>query len=96
MLKHPDRDAIFAGFEATIRETLADKGYRCLTQPEATRAGPFVTSNDYLRDARDFRDPTQKTEDLRHMNAEYGFQLFVAYAETLATSEPGQTEPERT
>lgn len=88
ILTHPDRDAIFARFEDQIGKALAAEGYGHLRQPADTLAAPFATQTRFLRDARDFRDTSREAGDLRHMNAEYGFRLFQAYAEQVLTAAP--------
>lgn len=81
VLQHPECDRIFARFEGMIGASLTARGYRFLPQPPATLAAPFATQSAHLLGARDFRDTSVELTDLRHMNAEYGFALFRAFAE---------------
>lgn len=81
ILHHPERDRIFVGFEDRIARGLAARGYRFQPQPRQTLAAPFATCSEYLRGAVDFRDSSAASTDLRHMNADYGFTLFHAFAE---------------
>lgn len=78
---HPERDAIFALYEAKIRDALAARSFGFMAQPPQTLAAPFATKAKYLNDARDFRDPTARLKDARHMNADYGLALTQSFAE---------------
>lgn len=81
MLTHPARDRTFAAYETMVGKCLAARGYRLQPQTCIARAAPYATRSDYLHDARDFHDTSAKLTDLRHMNADYGFALFRAFAE---------------
>ena len=80
ILTRDDADAICADYESAIQNALADAGCTFQPQPAHTRARAFTTDNIYLRDARDFRAPDDRTTDLRHMNAAYGAALFTDFA----------------
>lgn len=81
LFDHPNGERLQTLFERTIRDRLKSRGYGFMAQPPGTLAAPFATRAEYLRDARDFQDPGRRLNDLRHMNADYGFEVFRAFAE---------------
>ncbi len=78
---HPHAATIEAKFEAAIRDRLDARGMALLMQPPQTRALHLATRAEYIRDARDFGNLDRRLTDLHHMNAEFGYQLFRAFAE---------------
>lgn len=88
ILKHEDPQWVCDSFEEVIGEELDKVGYGYMPQPDITRAQPFTTQNEYLKNARDFSAVDTKTTDLRHMNEQYGAILFDTYAHTILGMAP--------
>ncbi|MFV2053269.1 hypothetical protein [Aliiroseovarius sp. YM-037] len=71
---------IFRRYQKAIHDALLNNGLRYLPQPVETLAGAFLTDSAFATEATDLRDGERSVADKRHMNAEYGFLLFQAYA----------------
>lgn len=71
---------IFRRYQKAVHDALLNNGLRYLPQPDETLAGPFLTNRAFATEATDLRDGDRPVADKRHMNAEYGFLLFQAYA----------------
>lgn len=71
-------------YEAMIEDEMARVGLDVMLQPQETRAGQYMTEDRY---ARPETEPgatagSPAGVDHRHMNADYGWQAFCAFAES--------------
>lgn len=74
----PQAAALMALYEAELAAAHLAQGLAFVPQPEASRAAPWVTDDRFI-------DPA--SADALHMNADYGFLAFQAFAATLPTSD---------
>ncbi|NVK47878.1 MAG: hypothetical protein HWE33_16440 [Rhodobacteraceae bacterium] len=67
-------------YEEIISERMQAAGLDVFLQPHETRAGEFMTQDRYARPGTDITAPEGQV-DHRHMNSDYGWQVFCAIAE---------------
>ncbi|WP_226554143.1 hypothetical protein [Celeribacter naphthalenivorans] len=67
-------------YEAIITTRMQAAGLDVFLQPHETRAGQFMTQDRYARPGTDITAPEGQV-DHRHMNSDYGWQVFCALAE---------------
>lgn len=67
-------------YEEIISERMQAAGLDVFLQPHETRAGQFMTQDRYARPGTDITAPEGQV-DHRHMNSDYGWQVFCAIAE---------------
>jgi hypothetical protein len=81
MRAHPQREAIFARYEAEIAQCAQAAGLGLALQPRETLDGPFATQDRLLRDASaGICSGGPPPEDTRHMNETYGLAALNAFA----------------
>lgn len=68
-------------YETMITEEMAKVGLDVMLQPQETRASQFMTADRYARPSTGSEAGPDVT-DHRHMNADYGWQVFCAFAES--------------
>lgn len=83
-------------YEQIIEEEMHKAGLDVLLQPPQTRAGQFMTADRFARAGTDQSAPPDQV-DHRHMNADYGWQVFCAFAQRCLgqTPESGFAVPEQ-
>lgn len=79
--KRPHGAAWMQRYEAMIEEEMARVGLDVMLQPHDTRAGQFMTGDRYARTGPGSEAGADGV-DHRHMNADYGWQVFCAFAES--------------
>jgi|GEM_PF-6240862 hypothetical protein len=79
-------------YEAMIGEEMALVGLDVMLQPQETRAGQFMTEDRYARPKTETEmEPGSESVDHRHMNADYGWQVFCAFAQSRLGLTPEDT-----
>ncbi|MBU2865566.1 hypothetical protein [Pacificibacter marinus] len=68
-------------YEHAMGTSLADFGYRFIAQPMHTRQGIFATQDIFARPKSSVADVGDKVDN-RHTNANYGQEIFAAYAQS--------------
>lgn len=78
--RHPDAQYLMDMFETLIKGAIADSPYQVVTPPHALLAAPFLTKAQYNRAADIDAAQGRGKADFTHMNSDYGFEIFKAFA----------------
>lgn len=77
---HPDAPRLFKQWVTHLEGVLNEHGYRLLSQPADTLAGPFTTLAEFAKNPSDGNTGELRKPDHRHMNKDYGLRVLEDFA----------------
>jgi hypothetical protein len=77
---HPDAPRLFKQWLTFLEHVLKQFGYRLLTQPADTLAGPFTTLAEFAKNPSDGNTGELRKPDHRHMNKDCGLRVLEDFA----------------